>query len=92
MSGSAALKANYMFVPRPLELVQIDKMTLKLYPVIDSMIKPPERAHAFQINKTALAAPGIDCRMMLDTLGAQLNLSAIVDNVLGYWHRHIRRN
>jgi hypothetical protein len=30
--------------------------------------------------------------MMLDTLGAQLNLSAIVDSVLGNWHRHIRRN
>ena len=25
--------------------------------------------------------------MMLDTLGAQLNLSAIVDSVLGNWHR-----
>ena len=82
-----------MFVPRPLKPVQVDKMTLKLYPVIDSMMKPPEHAHAFQINnKTALAVPGIDRRMMLDTLGAQLNLSAIVDNVLGDWHRHICRN
>jgi hypothetical protein len=81
-----------MFVPRPLEPVQINKMTLKLYPVTDSTIKPPEHAHAFQINKTALAAPGIDCQMILDTLYAQLNLSAIVDSVLGYWHRHIRRN
>ncbi len=59
-----------MFVPWPLEPVQVKKMTLKLYPVIDSTMKPPERAHAFQIIKTALAAPGIDCRMMLDTLGA----------------------
>jgi hypothetical protein len=81
-----------MFIPRPLEPVQINKMTLKLYPVIDSTIKPPERPHAFQINKTALAAPGIDRQMMLGTLGTQLNLSAIVDSVLGYWHRHIRRN
>jgi hypothetical protein len=70
MSGSAAPKANYMFIPRPLEPVQVDKMNLKLYPVIDSTMKPPEPAHASQINKTALAAPGIDCQMMLDTLGA----------------------
>ncbi len=60
MSGSAAPKANYMFVPRPLKPVQVDKMTLKLYPVINSTMKLPERAHAFQINKTALVAPGIN--------------------------------
>jgi hypothetical protein len=29
--------------------------------------------------------------MMLDTLGAQLNLSAIVDGVLGDWTRHFQR-
>ena len=92
MSGSTALKTNYMFVPRTLEPVQIDKMTVKLYPVVDSTMKPPECAHAFQINKTALAAPGIDRRMMLDTLGAQLNLSAIVDGVLGDWTRHFQRD
>ena len=91
MSGSTAPKTNYMFVPRTLEPVQIDKMTVKLYPVVDLTMMPPERAHAFQINKTALAAPGIDRRVMLDTLGAQLNLSAIVDGVLGDWTRHFQR-
>ena len=50
MSGST------VFVPRTLEPVQIDKMTVKLYPVVDSTMKPPERAHAFQINKTALSS------------------------------------
>ncbi len=79
-----------MFVPRTLEPVQIDKMTVKLYPIVDSTMKPPEHAHAFQINKTALATPGIDRSMMLDTLGAQLNFSAIVDGVLSKWTRHFR--
>jgi len=65
-------------------------MTVKLYPLVDSTMKPTERAHAFQINKTALTAPGIDRRVMLDTLGAQLNLSAIVDDVLGDWTRHFQ--
>jgi len=66
-------------------------MTAKLYPVVNSTMKPPECAHAFQINKTALATPSIDRRMMLNTLGAQLNLSAIVDGVLGDWTRHFQR-
>jgi hypothetical protein len=78
-----AMTANHMFVPRPLEPVQVDKITVKLYPVVDLTMKPPECAHAFQMNKTALAVPGIDRCMMLDTLGAQLNLSAIVNGVLG---------
>jgi hypothetical protein len=91
MSGSTAPKMNYMFVPQTLEPVQIDKMTVKLYPIVDWTMKPPERAHAFQINKTAFAAPGIDCHLMLDTLGAQLNLSAIVDGILGNLTRHFHR-
>jgi hypothetical protein len=87
-SRSKSLKANFMFVPRPLENVQVDKQTVKLYPIMDSPMKPPECAHAFQTNKMALSIPGIDRRAMLDTLGAQLNLSAIVDGVLGDWSRH----
>ena len=82
-----------MFVPRPLEPVQINKMPIKLYSsVINSTMKPPGRAHAFQINKTAPAASGIDRQMTLDTPRAQLNLSAIVNSVFSDWHRHFQRN
>jgi hypothetical protein len=86
----SSLKANLLFVPRPLESVQVDKIMVKLYPVVNSSMQAPERAHAFQMNKTALSIPGIDRRAMLDTLGAQLNLSAIVNGVLGDWNRHFR--
>jgi hypothetical protein len=55
-------------------------------------MKPLEHAHAFQIYKTTLTTPGIDRQMMLDTLGAQLNLSAIVNSILGNWQCHFRRN
>jgi hypothetical protein len=72
--------------------MQVDKLTVKLYPVVNLSMQAPERAHALQTNKTALSIPGIDCRAMLDTLGTQLNLSAIVDGVLGDWNRHFRRN
>jgi hypothetical protein len=74
---------KHIFVPRPLELVQDDKMTLKLYPVVNLTMKPPECTHAFQKIKTALVAPGIGCRVMINTLGAKLNLSAIINNILG---------
>jgi hypothetical protein len=85
----SVLEANHMFVPWPLKPVQVVKQTVKLYLVIDLTVKPPEHApHAFQINKTGLASPDIDCRAMLNTLGMQLNLSAIVDGVLGDWNHH----
>ena len=81
----------YVCSPDPRAPVQIDKMAVKLYPIVDSTMKPLECAHAFQINKTALAAPGIDRPMMLDTLGAELNLSAIIYGILGNWTRHFQR-
>jgi hypothetical protein len=86
------LKANLLFVPLPLESVQVDKISVKLYPVVNSSMLAPKHTHAFQTNKTALSIPGIDRRAMLDTLGAQLNLSAIVDGLLGNWNCHFRRN
>jgi hypothetical protein len=82
------LKLDYMFVPWPLEPVQIDKQTVNLYPVLDSTMKPPKLTHLFQIHKTTLATPGINGHAMLNTLGAQLNLSAIVNGVLGNWTHH----
>jgi hypothetical protein len=56
------------------------------------MMKPPKCARAFQVNKTALTAPGIDRYLMLDVLDAQLNLSAIVDGIRSDWYRHYRRS
>ncbi len=86
--NSPAAMANHMFVPRPLEPVQVDKLTVKFYPVVDSSMKSPKRAHAFQTNEMALSAPGINRRTMLDTLGAQLNIGAIINGVLGDWNCH----
>jgi hypothetical protein len=46
---------------------------------------PHEHAHAFHINKTALAAQNIGIRLQLDALGTQLNLSATVDGTINNW-------
>jgi hypothetical protein len=88
----SSLKATLLFLPRPLESVQVDKLTVKLYPVVNLSMQASMHAHAFQTNKTALSIPGIDRRAMLDTLGTQLNLSTIVDGVLGDWNCHFRCN
>jgi hypothetical protein len=89
---ATAVKAHNMFVPHPLESVTIGKATVKLYPVITSSMQPRERAHAFQVNKIALAVPSINRRTMLDTLSAQLSLSATVNGTLGNWDHHFNRN
>ena len=89
---AAAAKSGDLFVPRPLVPVTIGKATLQLYPVITSEMKPPERALAYQVNKTALSVPGIDRRAMLDTLGTQINLNATVDGTVGDWYRYFDRN
>jgi hypothetical protein len=70
------------FVPRHLVHVQVGPATIGLYPVVDPSMLPHERAHAFHIKTTALAAQNIDIRLQLDALGTQLNLSAMVDGTI----------
>jgi hypothetical protein len=89
---AAAAKAHNMFVACPLKSVTIGKATVKLYPAITLLMQPPKHAHTFQVNKIALAVPGINRRTMLDTLGAQLSLSATVGGTLNNWDRHFNRN
>jgi hypothetical protein len=92
IKAAAAAKAGDLFVPRPLELVTICKATVKLYPVITLSMKPPEWAHAFQVNKTPLAVPGIDRHVMLDTLRTQISLNATVNGTVGNWYCHFDCN
>jgi hypothetical protein len=73
-------------------MVTIGKATVKLYPLITLLMKPPERAHAFQVNKTTHTVPGIDRRAMLDTLGTQISLNATVDGTVGDWYYHFDHN
>jgi hypothetical protein len=61
--------------------------TIGLYPVVKPLMLPHKRAHAFHINKTALAAQNINTRLQLDALGMQLNLSMTVDGTINDWFR-----
>ena len=73
------------FVPRPLVVVQVGRLQVSLYPVVDPSMPVFERAHAFQVAKSALEALPLDKRQILDALGAQLNCSAIVDGLVHDW-------
>ena len=67
--------------------VAVGRTSVNLYAIIDPGMHVEERAHAFQINKTAPASTPVDLRVQLDALGQQLNLAATVDGVRDDWLR-----
>ncbi len=69
------------FAPRALVPVTVGRTSVNLYAIINLGMHVEERAHAFQINKTALASMPVDLQVQLDALGQQLNLAAMVDGV-----------
>jgi hypothetical protein len=75
------------FAPRVLVPVAVGHTMVNLYAIIDPGMPVEERAHAYQINKTALASAPIDLQVQLDALGQQLNLAATVDGVCNDWLR-----
>ena len=76
-----------LFAPRALVPVAVGRTLVNLYAVIDPGMHVEERAHAFQINKTALASTPVNLRVWLDALGQQLNLASMVDGVRDDWLR-----
>ncbi len=73
------------FAPRLLVPVRVGPNTISLYPIINPLMQPHKRAHAFHINKAALSAQNINLRLHLDALGMQLNLSVTVDGTINNW-------
>ncbi len=73
------------FAPRALVPVTVGHTLVNLYAIIDPGMHVEEHAHAFQINKTALASTPVNLQVQLDALGQQLNLPATVDGVRDDW-------
>ncbi len=69
------------FAPRALVPVTVGRTSVNLYAIINPGMHVEERAHAFQINKTALASTPVNLLVQLNALGQQLNLAATVDGV-----------
>ncbi len=82
--------AGGQFTPRTLVAVRVSTYTMNLYPVFDENMGVHERAHAYHVNKAALAAQTIPIRLQLDALGNQLNLGATMDGVLQEWTRYFQ--
>jgi hypothetical protein len=85
MTDTAQAILGMSFAPKTLVPVSVGCTTVNLYPVIDTRMLVHERAHTFQINKTALLLQALKLRVMLDAPGAQLNLSASVEGMIEEW-------
>ena len=86
MTNAQSIPVHEMsFVPRDLVTVQVGRLSVSLYPKVETGMPVFEHAHAFQVNKSALEPLPIDTRLILDVLGAQLNCSAIVDGLMLDW-------
>ena len=70
--------------------VCVSSYTMNLYPVVEETMEVHERAHAFHVNKAALASQTIPIRLQLDALGNQFNLAATMDGVIQDWTRHFQ--
>jgi hypothetical protein len=73
------------FAPWALVPVLVGRATVNLHPIINHTMMVHECAHAFQVNKTALATQALNLRVMLNALGAQLNLNASVEGMIEEW-------
>ncbi len=54
------------FTPKPLVAICVSSYTMDLYPVVKETMEVHERAHAFHINKAALASQAIRIRLQLN--------------------------
>ena len=57
------------FTPQILVAVRVGNFTVNLYLVFDETMEVHELAHAYHVNKAALAAQLITTRLQLDALG-----------------------
>ena len=73
------------FIPRDLVTIQVGRYSAAVYPKVESSMPVYERAHAFQVARTALEPLPVDTRLILDALGVQLNCSSIVDGQIFDW-------
>jgi hypothetical protein len=70
------------FTSKTLVAVCVSSYTVNLYPVVEETMEVHEHAHAYHVNRAALASQNIHIRLQLDSLGNQLNLAATMDGVL----------
>jgi hypothetical protein len=70
------------FIPEQLVPVSVGHYQVNLYPKLSPSASVVERAHAFQICKSALSALNINIRILFDALGSQLNCMATINGLV----------
>jgi hypothetical protein len=80
------------FAPRKPEIVSIGKTSVSLYPKVDASMADPEKAMAFQQNKTALASADLDQMERILALADRLDLMLTAESSLADWERKLRHN
>ncbi len=85
MTDAAQAVVGTTFAPKTLVPVLVGRTTMNLYPIVNTTMLVQKRANAFQINKNALLLQALNLRVMLDALGAQLNLSTSVKGMIEEW-------
>ena len=80
MSNAAiAPVTGLQFTPMSLVAVCVSSYTVNLYLVVEKTMEVHDRAHAFHVNKAALASQTIPIQLQLDALSNQPNLAAAMD-------------
>ena len=80
------------FIPHQPEMVSIGRTSCWLYRKVDENMSDPEKALAFQHNKTALAGADLDQRARILTLADRLNLMLTAEAGLADWERKLSKN
>jgi len=80
------------FAPRKPEIVSIGKTSVSLYPKVDASMGDPEKAMAFQQNKTALTSADLDQKERILALADRLDLMLTAESSLADWERKLRSN
>ena len=77
------------FIPQKPEIVTIGCTSVSLYKKADKTMSDPEKALAFQHNRTALAGADLNQRARILTLADRLNLMLTVEAGLADWERKL---
>jgi hypothetical protein len=72
--------------------VSIGKTSVSLYPKVDASMTDPEKAMAFQQNKTALASADLDQKARILALADRLDLMLTAESSLADWERKLGCN
>jgi hypothetical protein len=95
MSSSALIavcSSSTWFAPQKPKIVSIGKTSVLLYPKVETSMSDPEKAMAFQKNKTALALANVDQKAHILALADCLDLMLTAKLSLANWELKLHLN